>query len=338
VILNGPDPGVLSSDQAEATLDVEWAGAVAKKAAVKVVVSKSTAASDGVTLSAQYIVNHKVAPVMTTSYSACEAAAGLAYAQFWSSLWQQAAAEGITLLIASGESGAAGCDPPSTTTSRYGETVNVLCSSPFSTCVGGTGFKDAANPGLYWSATASKTTLSSALSYIPEVVWNESGTVAGGSQLWASGGGTSIFFAKPSWQSGNGVPSDGWRHVPDVSVSAASHDAYLMYMNNGLYAAAGTSASSPSWAGLMALINQQSGASQGNANPSLYGLFQLQTAGHAVVFHFGHSGNNSVPGTPGYSAGSGYNQATGLGSPDAFMLVQHWKDASTPSSALVKSH
>jgi subtilase family serine protease len=107
LILNGPDPGVLSSDQAEATLDVEWAGAVAKKAAVKVVVSKSTAASDGVTLSAQYIVNHKVAPVMTTSYSACEAAAGFVSAQFWSSLWQQAAAEGITSLIASGDSGAA---------------------------------------------------------------------------------------------------------------------------------------------------------------------------------------------------------------------------------------
>jgi len=104
VILNGPDPGVLSSDQAEATLDVEWAGAVAKKAPVKVVVSKSTAASDGVTVSAQYIVNHKVAPVMTTSYSACEAAAGYAYAQFWGSLWQQAAAEGITSLIASGDS------------------------------------------------------------------------------------------------------------------------------------------------------------------------------------------------------------------------------------------
>jgi len=104
VILNGPDPGVLSSDQAEATLDVEWAGAGAKKAPVKVVVSKSTAASDGVTVSAQYIVNHKVAPVMTTSYSACEAAAGYAYAQFWGSLWQQAAAEGITSLIASGDS------------------------------------------------------------------------------------------------------------------------------------------------------------------------------------------------------------------------------------------
>ena len=87
--------------------------------------------------------------------------------------------------------------------------MNVLCSSPFNTCVGGTEFKDAANPGLYRSATASKTTLGSALSYIPEVVWNESGTVAGGSQLWASGGGTGIFFAKPSWQSGNGVPSDG---------------------------------------------------------------------------------------------------------------------------------
>jgi len=181
----------------------------------------------------------------------------------------------------------------------------VLCSSPFNACVGGTEFKDAANPGLYRSATASKTTLGSALSYIPEVVWNESGTVAGGSQLWASGGGTGIFFAKPSWQSGNGVPSDGWRHVPDVSVSATSHDGYLMYMNKDCMQRPELSASSPSWAGLMALINQQSGTSEGNANPSLYGLFQLQTAGHAAVFHLVTTGNNSIPGTPGYSAASG---------------------------------
>ncbi|HEY6345592.1 MAG TPA: S53 family peptidase [Bryobacteraceae bacterium] len=331
VILNGPDPGIVSADdQSEATFDVEWAGAIAGKAAVKFVVSASTLASDGVLLSAQYIVNGNVAPVMTTSFSVCEAEAGAAYAQFFNNLWQQAEAEGITPLVASGDSGAAGCDSPSQTTSYSGQSVNVICSTPYSTCVGGTQFNDATNPGIYWSANNNPTTLVSALGYIPEIVWNSSGTVPGGSDLWASGGGASIFFTKPSWQAANGVPADKWRHVPDVSFSASSHDGYLMYMNGLLYVVGGTSVSSPTWAGLMALVNQQSASIQGNANPALYALYRRQTSGGAAAFHAITSGNNSVPGTAGYSAGGGYNQATGLGSADAFALVQHWKDANTP--------
>ena len=109
IILNGSaNPGVIAGgEQTEATLDVEWAGALARKAAVKVVVSPS-GASDGVTLSARYIVNHNLAPVMSTSFGSCEAANGAAGTQFWNSLWQQAAAQGITSFVAAGDSGAAG--------------------------------------------------------------------------------------------------------------------------------------------------------------------------------------------------------------------------------------
>lgn len=330
VILNGPDPGIVSADdQSEATFDAEWAGAIAKKVAVKFVVSASTVATDGVLLSAQYVVNGNIAPVMTTSFSVCEAAAGAAYAQFFSNLWQQAAAQGITSLVSSGDSGAAGCDSPSQATSSLGRSVNVICSTPYSTCVGGTELNDENNPGIYWSANNNAITLVSALGYIPETVWNNSGTVPGGSGLWASGGGASIFFSKPSWQAANGVPPENRRQVPDVSFSASAHDGYLMYMNGLLYVVGGTSASSPAWAGLMALVNQHSVSIQGNANPALYALYRLQSSGGAAVFHAIASGNNSVPGTAGYSAEGSYNQATGLGSADAFTLVQHWKDANT---------
>ncbi len=96
----------------------------------------------------------------------------------------------------------------------------------------------------------------------------------------------------------------------------------------------GTSAASPSWAGLMALVVEHAAAAQGNANPNLYALFRLQSEGGAAVFHDITGGNNSVPGVTGFSAGPGYDQASGIGTPDAFLLVQHWTDALRPSLTL----
>jgi pseudomonalisin len=215
--------------------------------------------------------------------------------------------------------------PPKASHSRG---VNGLCSTPYSVCVGGTEFSDGSKSSLYWSPSNASATLSSALSYIPEVVWNESGS--GG--LWASGGGASTLYAKPSWQTGTGVPADGKRDVPDVSLTAAGHDGYLMYQNGGLYVVGGTSAAAPSFAGLMALVVQHSAARQGNANTTFYSLASKQRAGGAAVFHDITSGNNSVSGEAGFAATVGYDQATGLGSIDASVLVSHWSDAaSTPS-------
>ena len=332
VILNGANPGVISGgEQSEATLDAEWAGVPAPHAAVKFVVSASTASSDGVTLSAQYIVNNNVAPIVTTSFGLCEASSGTSGTQFWNSLWQQAAAEGMSVFVAAGDSGAAGCDAPTSSTSTLGLGVNAIGSSPYSVTVGGTEFNDTANPSQYWSPSNNATTYESALSFIPESVWNSSGTVAGGGDLWAGGGGSSSVFARPSWQTGTGVPSGSFRAVPDVSLAASTHDAYLVAMNGGLYAVGGTSASTPSWASVMALVLQHAGANLGNVNPNLYALFRLQTSGGAAVYHDVTSGNNSVPGTTGFNAGIGYDQASGLGSPDGFLLVQHWNDANSPT-------
>lgn len=328
IILNGADPGIVNtSEESEAALDVEWSGAVAKNANIKFVVSASTNSSDGVYLSSQYIVNHNVAPVMSVSFGLCEGALGSSGNSFINSLWQQAAAEGITVFVSSGDSGAAGCDSSSASTGTHGRGVNGLCSSPFSVCVGGTQFDDTANPALYWSSFNNSNTQASAQSYIPEKVWNESGS----SGLWSGGGGASTVYSKPLWQTGSGVPADGARDVPDVSLTAAVHDGYLVYMNGGLMLFGGTSASSPALAGIMSLVVQSTATAQGNANPVFYTLANKQNSGGAAVFNDTTSGNNTVPGVTGFNAGPGYDQAAGLGSVDANMLVTHWSDGSAPA-------
>jgi pseudomonalisin len=324
IIVNGADPGIWSSgEETEADLDVEWSGATAKSATVKFVVSKSTSTTDGIDLSAQYIVNHNLAPVMSTSFGLCEQFLGTSGNSFLNSLWQQAAAQGITVIVSAGDNGAAGCDSASSTKAVYGRAVNGLCSTPYSTCVGGTEINDTAHPSLYWSSSNAAGTQSSALSYIPEVVWNESSPTAG---LWAGSGGTSTIYPKPAWQAGTGVPADGKRDVPDVALTAAAHDGYLIVQNGSFYVVGGTSAAAPSFAGVMALVSQNAGARLGNANNALYALATRQRTGGAAVFHDITTGNNGVPGQAGFTATVGYDQASGLGSLDASVLIEHWSD------------
>jgi pseudomonalisin len=319
LILVNTNPGLVAGDQDEATLDVEWSGAVAPAAAVKFVVGASTSTTDGIDLSAQYIVNHVTAPVMSTSYGSCEADMGAAEMAFYNSLWQQAASEGISSFVSSGDAGAAGCYSGSST-SASGTGVNGLCSSPYSTCVGGTEFNEGS--GNYWSSTNGAGD-SSALSYMPEEVWNESGS-KGGSGLWSSGGGVSFYFPQPAWQKGvsGASTANGMRAVPDVAMSASAHDGYIIVEDNNYYVIAGTSAASPSFAGVMALVVEAKGkGGQGNANPTLYGLLNASRS----PFHSTLSGNNSVPGVTGFTAaGAPYNLATGLGSVDSTLLAGEW--------------
>jgi pseudomonalisin len=327
VILNGPNPGI-TADEDEAVLDVEWSGAVAKGAAIKFVISASTSATDGVDLSAQYIVSNNTAPVMSSSYGSCEVLMGTAELAFYKNLWQQAAAEGISVMVAAADSGAAGCDTPSETTATEGRAVNGLCSSIYNVCVGGTQFADTAN-STYWLSSSNATTKGSAISYIPESAWNQSGSVSGGSDLWSTGGGASTVYTKPEWQSGPGVPADGKRDVPDISLAASTHDGFLIVENGNLYVIGGTSASSPAFAGIMAIVNQKTGSAQGNPNPTLYALAAIQARGttsHAY-FHDVTSGWNTVPGVTGFSAGAGYDQTTGVGTVNAGNLVTYWGDA-----------
>jgi uncharacterized protein (TIGR03437 family) len=329
-----PNPGVSSEDLNEANLDIEWAGAVARNATVIYVYSGD------VWTSAMYAVDSNLAPVLSMSYGACEMA-DLADLPTFQQLAQQANAEGMTWIAAAGDSGAADCDDSGVAVAQNAPAVDSPGSIPEITAMGGTEFNE--QGGAYWSTSGA------AQGYIPEKVWND--TVFDG-QLSAGGGGASLFFPQPSWQTGPGVPGDGVRHVPDLSFSSsADHDGYYVFVNGSASYFGGTSAAAPTMAGVATLLNQylvSTGAiSQpglGNINPALYRLAQSNPA----VFHDVTIGDNIVPcasGTPhcdngsyGSAAGPSYDSASGLGSVDAYALVHAWNgNAASLASAVTAS-
>jgi hypothetical protein len=351
IILDGPDPGNFlgSGEESEADLDVEWSGAIAPKAKINFVVSESTNSTDGADLSAQYIVDNNISPILSMSFGQCEVSLGQAQNAFYNNLWAQAAAQGITAIVSSGDNGAAGCDNANFGPATHGVGVNGLASTPFNVAVGGTQFNENGNDSKYWAA-ANGPDQSSALGYIPEAVWNES--CSDPSQcffpnLFASSGGASTLYSKPPWQSGPGVPLDGKRDLPDISLSAAGlHDGYLLCQDGvcltdskgqliSAFVVGGTSASTPTFAGIMALVNQKTNSRQGQANFVLYPLAASQNAANCgssgppqstCIFNDVTQGNSDVPGLKGFPAGPGYDLATGLGSVNAANLVANWQN------------
>lgn len=359
IVLNGPDPGDIGgNEELEATLDASWAGALAPNATIDFVVSGSTNTTDGIDLSELYIIDNNLGAIMTESFGTCEANVTSADAQGISLLAEQAAAQGITYMVSAGDTGAAGCDNLGETTAVGGVSINVLASNPFTVAMGGTLFNEHGQDASYWS-TSNNNTLGSAIAYIPENAWNETCTTACQQfqpPLAAGGGGASIYFQKPAWQSGvTGTNSDTMRDIPDISLTSAGHDFYLLCLeascvpdSQGFISFAGvlgTSAAAPSFASIMALVDQNLGP-QGVANYVLYPLaLAQQTAGtscnasstsaapsSACVFHDVTSGNISVPGETGYpnglyAAAAGYDMATGLGSVNVANLVTQWHSA-----------
>jgi pro-kumamolisin-like protein/Big-like domain-containing protein len=311
IIVNGADPGVNGSE-GESDLDVQWAGAVAPGATIKFVTSEPTETTAGTVLSAIYIVENNFAGVLSESFGGCEQQIGTLN-QFHNSLWEQAAAQGITVMVSAGDGGSAGCDNFDTAqTATLGLAVSGFASTPFNVAVGGTDFDEVNEWSHYWSTTNNATNESSALSYIPEIPWNEScaqlgidgcGSSApnGSLNIVAGSGGVSTLYAKPSWQSGIGVPADGQRDLPDVSLFASpgfDGTFYIICQKDAtnvpscnlsdlgvtFQGAGGTSASAPAFAGIMALVNQSQATPsipaprQGNANYVLYSLFRKQTS------------------------------------------------------------
>lgn len=373
IVLNGPDPGdLLGTPEVEAVLDATWAGAVAPAATVDLVVSTDTNASQGTDLSEAYIVDNNSADVMTESFSSCElqyADAGVltganGAAAYYGGLAEQAAAQGITYLVSSGDAGPDTCDDQTTIpTADQPPSVNLLAATPFNVAVGGTEFHDCDplpgcvdSAGTYWQS-ANGTNFESAKSYIPENVWNESCTVIGSScaaiGLWSSGGGQSIAFAQPVWQAGvTGIPAAAGRLLPDVSLNAADHDGYVICIDGscvgtapGFGVASGTSASVQVFGGIMALVDHSVGGRVGNANYVLYKLAASETYANcngsaapspgtlsSCVFNDVASGNTNIPGETGFTAGTGYDQATGLGSVNVTNLITQWHTAQSKST------
>jgi subtilase family serine protease len=343
------------NDVDEGSLDVEWSGAVAKNASIIFVYTgvDAGATCDNTQQNAfnalDYAVDNNVAPVISTSYGFCEAGLGATFVNMIRGWVQQANTQGQTVVAASGDDGATDCDegtataPP--TTATQGLAVDTPASIPEVTGIGGSEFSgDVSNPGAFWNATNDSNN-GSVKSYIPETSWNDTTEdIAAGAGFSASGGGASVMFSKPSWQTGTGVPADGKRDVPDIALNAsADHDGYLLCSQgnctNGFRDASGnlsivggTSVGAPTFSGIVALINQATQVNgQGNINPSLYTV----SASTPAAFHDITTGNNKVPctkgsvdcpngGTIGFNAGAGYDQVTGLGSVDALQLVTAW--------------
>ena len=373
-----------SGDEGESDLDLEWSGGVAKNATIIFVyaglVGTDTCAArnNSVWDALQNAVDTNIAPVISTSYGFCESGLQQPFVDTLQGWAQQANSQGQTIMSASGDSGAADCDPndsdPNGTSATEGLAVDAPASIPEVTGMGGNEFFGDAEgtlsngnvgPTQYWGGTTGGTdTISSALSYIPEEGWNDTPlNISQGGGFGASGGGASIYFTKPTWQTGAGVPNDGKRDVPDLAMNASpDHDGYLFCSEDGpnntiiatctsgfrtgsggnLSVVGGTSAAAPTFSAILTLIEQDLGSSGfGNINPTLYQL----AAGTPSPFHDVTTGNNIVPCTSGttdcpatapfqygFSAGVGYDQVTGLGSVDANALATAWGASRTASS------
>lgn len=422
---NCTDPGV-NADDIEAILDAEWASAGAPDATIELAACADTTTTFGGLIALQNLINAPAPPaIVSVSFGECEAFNGATANAAYSAAYQQATAEGVSVFVAAGDEGAAGCDPV-LNAAYNGIAVNGFASTAYNVAVGGTDFDDtAANTNSsYWNAT-NFLGFSSAKSYIPEIPWNDScagsiflhytgvsagygvnglcnstlatqvpidstaagsggpsncvtGTPAGTQQI--TGPGTCAGAPKPAWQSGvAGLPNDGVRDLPDVSLFAANgfwNHAYLVcysdIANNGASCSAppnlwvalgGTSAATPILAGVQALINQKTGARQGNPNYTLYRLAASEygaggsascdsslgnQVGANCVFHdvtqgdnvvncygpfdcFGSDSNDygvlstsSASNLRAYGAETGWDFATGIGTVNVANLVSAW--------------
>ncbi|HEX4651526.1 MAG TPA: Ig-like domain repeat protein [Granulicella sp.] len=331
LIYNGADPGI-TADEIKGDADTQWAGAVATNATIDYVVSQTTTIMQGSDLSAQYIVDNNVAPVLVDSFNNCEANAGAAYNSFINNLWEQAAAQGITAVVSAGDNGSAGCDVVGSTTATGGLAVNATASTPYNVAVGGTDFPGGWNP-------TNNPDHSSVSGYLPETAWNDNVT---GSQIIGpivSGGGggvsscatgapasgttasTCAGYARPSWQTGvTGLPTPTFRDVPDVSLFAGDGAYGAFYFvcqqdavtiggtpctvgtpSTDFVGAGGTSISAAAFAGMIALVNQSVAAAQptpsggqGNVNYTLYALAAAQQNAGTACTSTGPPANGCV--------------------------------------------
>jgi subtilase family serine protease len=440
---NCVDPGVNSHD-GEAELDAEWASAAAPDATIAVESCADTRTTFGGLIALENLVNSpNPPPIVSISYGECEADNGAAANEAYYSVYQQAAAEGISVFVAAGDEGAASCDLGQWV-SYHGIAVSGLASTPYDVAVGGTDFGDtyARSNSLYWSGTNTNA-YGSALSYIPEIPWNDScaSTLAAlyetgspvtygssgfcasnqGSSFWriaAGSGGPSgcalvaaVFasgattsgacsgYPKPAWQRAVlGIPADGLRDIPDVSLFAGDGiwGHYYVFCWTDAQAggqpcsgnpatwsgAGGTSFSAPIMAGVQALIDQKSASRWGNPDTVYYRLAAKEygasgnaacnsSLGKAVaascIFYDVTLGDMDVncssaqnlglaeadaqpvncilDGKPmgvlsvsnaafrnAYAATLGWDFASGLGTVNAFNLVQDWPRGQSGSS------
>ena len=297
----------------EVELDIEVVGAMAPHANQLVYEGPNT--TQGLNDTYNQIVHDHKAQIVSISWGLCESSTGPAELKTLDNIFKQGASMGISFFAASGDSGAYDCNDSNLA-------VDSPSSDPYVTSVGGTNLQ--LNAGTYGS----------------ESVWSNANDMQRSPKGSGGGGGISNTFLQPSWQTGLGVinanssgapcnaPNAQYcREVPDVSAAADPATGYAMFCtvtnagcpSTGWITVGGTSASAPLWAGSAALINQyllsKGKTVIGYANPALYSVFNAQQP--LSPFHDVTSGTNLY-----YPAGSGYDMASGLGSPDINNIAQ----------------
>jgi trimeric autotransporter adhesin len=397
------DGVTFTGGSSEPYLDVEIAGGLAPGATIHYYV-----ANDLISPFQQALTDNTV-DILTFTYNECEKFSTTADNAAISKLWEQAAAQGIAVTVATGDSGSAGCDSQTASNGQDtpkavgGLAVNGYASTPYNIAVGGTDFSqlDHSFSSYSTSGGGARTYYRTALQYIPEATWNDSSqfnNTLANNQPWGtglsiypanisgSGGGPSNCstnktavkpgsctsgYSKPAWQRGAGVPADGVRDLPDISLMAGNgfHNATWLVCDDStntgtglandcslqsdgsfnFAAYGGTSVSAPAFAGILALVEQSTGGRLGQAAAQLYNLYN---GSHAPqIFHDVTQANNSVSctqGSPncskdnagyyfetGYDATTGYDLATGLGSVDAAQLINYWNTATSGVTATV---
>ncbi len=306
----------------ETTLDIEVVHAIAPR--TQVIAYEGGGDTQSLVQTFSQIVSDHKASIMSISLGLCEkfaldpsqapqdlqsafTSSGQTFFSALDQTFQQADALGMSILVSSGDTGAYGCNQFDA--SNHDVTASAPATSPYVTAVGGTALFTGANG-----------------SYDHEDGWEGALEGAGG------GGGVSLVYPVPSWQSGPGVSnqfSNGKRQVPDVSADADPLTGYAIYDSTDTGCSGdqcwgvvgGTSASAPLWAGLIALANQKGGASgkgpAGFLNPLLYQIGTAASGGGSAPFHDVTGGGNLY-----YPATRGWDFSTGWGTPDASVLVQ----------------
>jgi hypothetical protein len=388
IINVGPPPATIGDD-IESDLDLELAGALAVNAKISFYTSGGSLLDGGVSTSALTAVDTNGVDIISLSYGGCELSNASAGTAYWNNLWEQAAAQGQTVFVSTGDSSATGCASSSATLATgatagsYG--VNALGSSAYNVAVGGSEFNEGTALGVtpYWGP-GGISPYGTALSYIPETVWSEGAfdIVAPGTGVAGSGGGVSMFTARPPWQVGTGITTTDpagptftasgaipaaqlHRLVPDLSlIAAGGHDGTIFCSEGvcklnsdgsvaGIGVVGGTSVATPTMAGVQALINQKNGGRQGNANYYYYKLAAAvpvascaSTLPPAATCNFFDivTGDNYSPKTAtgkynastgtisgtlgtdyiGFPAATGFDEATGLGTPNITNLANNW--------------
>jgi subtilase family serine protease len=285
----------------EITLDVEYAHAIAPAAKIDLVLAKSN--NDADILSAQkFVIDRNLGDTLSQSFGEAEQCEDPAILQSTHTLFQRAADEGMTVFASAGDQGAA---QPTCDNTSFFKAASTPASDPEVTGVGGTILDADGITGAYHN----------------EVVWNEPDFQAAG------GGGFSVVFKTPNFQHSHGLNLP-MRGVPDISYNAAIIGGVLAVWSssgqgaNLVFQFGGTSAGSPQWAGLTALTDQLAHHRVGNINDQLYSLAHSNAS--SKLFHDITVGDNTFHGditVQGFAAKKGWDAASGLGTPQANVLV-----------------